>query len=251
MKKNYYGQASLFEIEKEDCHKKTASFQVREQPWDEQPKNKIKENPSFLTSAELLSLLIGSSSKSDELSIAMDILSLYKEQGLQGLTNIEYHELASLKGMTDVKAARVIAAIELGRRIHRAESSRIEIVHGPEDAAHIAMPRFRFEKKEHFAIMMLNTKNHVIGMQTISVGGLNSTSVHPREVFQIAVKYSAATIILVHNHPSGDPTPSMEDIAITKRITKCGKIMDITVLDHIIIGNNRFASLKERGEMSD
>jgi len=99
--------------------------------------------------------------------------------------------------------------------------------------------------------MMLNTKNHVIGMQTISVGGLNSTSVHPREVFQIAVKYSAATIILVHNHPSGDPTPSMEDIAITKRIVKCGKIMDITVLDHIIIGNNKFASLKERGEMSE
>ena len=145
MKKNYYSQASLFEIEKEDCRHKAASFQVREQPWDEQPKNKIKENPAFLTSAELLSLLVGSSSKSDELSIAMEILSMYKEQGLQGLTNIEYHELASLKGMTDAKAARVIAAIELGRRIHRAGSSRIEIVHGPEDAAHIAMPRFRFE----------------------------------------------------------------------------------------------------------
>ena len=123
----------------------------------------------------------------------------------------------------------------------------MEIVHGPEDVAHYAMPRFRFEQKEHFAVMLLNTKNHILGLTDVSVGSLSASIVHPREVFQTALRYAAAAMILIHNHPSGDPSPSREDINVTQRLVKAGKIMDIPVLDHIILGDNRFVSIKEKG----
>ena len=106
------------------------------------------------------------------------------------------------------------------------------------------------EQKENFALILLNVKNHILAMPVISVGSLTASIVHPREVFKTAVQYSAAAIILVHNHPSGDPSPSREDISITERLVKCSKLMDIPVLDHIIIGDDRFVSLKERGMMS-
>ena len=109
-----------------------------------------------------------------------------------------------------------------------------------------AMPHFRYERKEHFAVLLMNTKNHIIGMPIVSTGSLSASIVHPREVFQAAIRQSAAAMILIHNHPSGDPMPSKEDIAVTERLVKAGKIMDISVLDHIIIGDNRFISLKER-----
>jgi DNA repair protein RadC len=130
------------------------------------------------------------------------------------------------------------------------EAECVEVVNGPEDVAHFAMPRFRFEQREHFAVMLLNTKNHILGLHDVSVGSLQASVVHPREVFRTAVDYAAASMILLHNHPSGDPTPSHEDIAVTARLVKAGKIMDIPVLDHVIIGRNRYVSLKDKGLMS-
>ena len=112
------------------------------------------------------------------------------------------------------------------------------------------MPRFRFEQREHFAVMLLDTKNHILGLHDVSVGSLQASVVHPREVFRTAVDYAAASMILLHNHPSGDPTPSREDIAVTARLVKAGKIMDIPVLDHVIIGRNRYVSLKDKGLLS-
>jgi DNA repair protein RadC len=109
------------------------------------------------------------------------------------------------------------------------------------------MPRYRFEQKEHFAVMLLNTKNHIIGMPEVSVGSLSASVVHPREVFRAAIDHAAAAMILLHNHPSGDPTPSREDIAVTDRLVKAGKVMDIPVLDHIVLGSERFTSFKEKG----
>ena len=109
------------------------------------------------------------------------------------------------------------------------------------------MPHFRYELREHFAVMLLDTKNHVLGMPTVSVGSLSASIVHPREVFRVAIQQAAASIILLHNHPSGDPSPSQEDIAVTEQLIKVGKIMDLPVLDHIIIGDNKFISLKEQG----
>ena len=126
----------------------------------------------------------------------------------------------------------------------------MEAIHGPEDAARVAMPHLRYERKEHFAVLLLNTKNHVLGLRDVSVGSLSASIVHPREVFQMAIRYAAAAMILVHNHPSGDPSPSREDLAVTNRLVKAGRIMDIPVLDHIILGNDRFLSLKEKGMLS-
>ena len=121
------------------------------------------------------------------------------------------------------------------------------IVTCPEDAADYAMPRFRFEQREHFAVILMNVKNHILSMPVVSVGSLTASVVHPREVFKLAIQQTAASMILVHNHPSGDPNPSREDINITNRLVQVGKLMDIPVLDHIILGDNKYISLKEKG----
>lgn len=119
-----------------------------------------------------------------------------------------------------------------------------------EDAYEYAKNKLQYEQKEHFCVILLNTKNHIIGFREVSVGSLSASVVHPREVMLEAVKAHAASIILVHNHPSGDPTPSREDVNITDQLCKAGKVIDIPVLDHIIIGHNRFISLKEKGMVS-
>jgi DNA repair protein RadC len=179
--------------------------------------------------------------------VAEEVLAHYKERGLSGMVHMAPAELAGISGVGQAKAATILASVELGRRLSQAAAARIEIVHGPEDAAHYAMPRFRFEQREHFAVLLLNTKNHILGMPEISVGSLSASIVHPREVFREAINYAAASMILLHNHPSGDPSPSREDIAVTNRLVKAGKIMDIEVLDHIILGDHRFLSSEGEG----
>ena len=156
---------------------------------------------------------------------------------------------AKIQGIGKRKELAVFAVKELARRLMRRESRSIEVIHGPEDAAHFAMPYFRQEQKEHFAILMLNTKNHILGLQDISIGSLTASVVHPREVFETAIRHHSAAIILLHNHPSGDPTPSNEDISVTRRLVKAGEIMDVRVLDHIILGDGQFVSMKEKDLM--
>ena len=224
---------------------------VKDLPFEEQPKNKLAMyGASSLSNAELLSLLISQGSKQEsELRLAEKVLAKCKDLGLSGMVHMSVKELASIPGMTKAKSSRILAAVELSRRLAMDEATKVDVIHGPEDAAHYAMPRFRFEQKEHFAVMLLNTKNHVLGLTDVSVGSLTASIVHPREVFQAALRYAAASMILLHNHPSGDPSPSQEDINVTQRLVKAGKIMDVPVLDHIILGHNRFVSLKEKGEM--
>ncbi len=154
---------------------------------------------------------------------------------------------AKIQGIGKRKELAVFAVKELARRLMRRESRSIEVIHGPEDAAHFAMPYFRQEQKEHFAILMLNTKNHILGLQDVSIGSLTASIVHPREVFETAILHHSAAIILLHNHPSGDPTPSKEDICVTQRIEKASNVMDIPVLDHIILGGGRYVSMKKDG----
>ena len=187
----------------------------------------------------------------DEMSDAELIAKILgvAESGLEYGNILNFmHAPTAIKGIGQKKKAKLFAIRELARRMMTV-SPKIDVVHGPEDVAHFAMPRYRFEDKEHFAIVVLNTKNHIIAMPDISIGSLTASVVHPREVFREALKYPAASIILLHNHPSGDPSPSREDIAVTQRLAKAGKILDIPVLDHVIIGDNRFVSLKEMGKM--
>lgn len=223
---------------------------VRELPESEQPKNKLlQQGAKALSNIELLALLIGQGTKEEsELSLAEKLLCKYRDFGISGLTNLSAQEIKKVPGLSAAKAARIMAAVELGQRISM-ETSKVDVIHGPEDVAHFAIPRFRFEQKEHFAVLLLNTKNHILAMPEISIGSLTASVVHPREVFKEAVRYSAASMILIHNHPSGDPTPSNEDLMVTSRLLKCGEMMDIPVLDHVVVAGNRYYSLKQQGKL--
>ena len=150
-----------------------------------------------------------------------------------------------IDGIGKRKELAVFAVREISKRYLKQQPSP-DIIHGPEDAADFARQQLATEEKEHFCVMLLNTKNHVIGWHVISIGSLTASVVHPREVFAPAIVHHAASIILVHNHPSGDPSPSREDIAVTRRLVKAGKLMDISVIDHIITGGNSFVSMKEK-----
>ena len=222
---------------------------VRELPVDERPRERLLAlGPGFLSNAELLAIVLRNGSKErSALQLAQDILSLYKDDGVSALGRMTAGELMCLQGIGSAKAAEVMAAVELGKRLNAHISRQRAMVTCPEDAADYAMPRFRYEDREHFAVILLNVKNHILSMPVISVGSLTASVVHPREVFKAAIQQAAASIILVHNHPSGDPTRSKEDIEVTARMVQVGRVMDIPVLDHIILGNDNYISLKEKG----
>ena len=228
------------------------AIMVRDLPLDERPREKLMATgAACLSNVELLAILLRTGTRENSvIRVAEQVLARYRDVGITAMMSMSVAELSSVQGVGAVKAATILAAVELGRRLSQKAAEKVEVVHGPEDAAHYAMPRFRFEQKEHFAVMLLNTKNHILGLTDVSVGSLSASIVHPREVFQAALRYAAAAMILVHNHPSGDPSPSREDIHVTQRLVKAGKVMDIPVLDHIILGDNRFVSLKEKGLLS-
>lgn len=222
---------------------------VKDLPVDERPRERLLSlGPNFLSTAELLAILIrnGFHDRS-AMQLAQELLSYQRENGLAGLASITPQELTSIKGIGLAKAAEISAALELGKRLGEHVARQKSIVTCPEDAADYAMPRFRFEQREHFAVILMNVKNHILSMPVVSVGSLTASVVHPREVFKLAIQQTAASMILVHNHPSGDPNPSREDINITNRLVQVGKLMDIPVLDHIILGDNKYISLKEKG----
>ena len=157
--------------------------------------------------------------------------------GLSGLSRLTAAQLASVKGIGPAKAVTVLAALELGKRCAMQKTQVRLTVRSAADAAAAVMPRLRYETQEHFIVLLLDTKHHVIDMPVISIGTLDMSVVHPREVFFPAGVQHAAAIILMHNHPSGEPSPSREDRAVTDKLVQAGRIFDIPVLDHIIIGD--------------
>ncbi|RUS49211.1 DNA repair protein RadC [Cohnella sp. AR92] len=157
-------------------------------------------------------------------------------------------ELIAIKGVGKVKARQIISALKLARLL-AAPTETPNKLSCPQDVWRYVSPELCYLHKEHFVCLFLNTKNHVITKETISIGSLSAAIVHPREVFRSAIKRAAASIICVHNHPSGDPTPSQEDIQLTKRLVEAGNIVGIEVLDHMIVGHEKFYSLKEHGNM--
>ncbi|WP_037352660.1 DNA repair protein RadC [Selenomonas sp. FC4001] len=152
----------------------------------------------------------------------------------------------TIKGVGVKKADKLYVIKEVIRRIMEETPNDNPVIHGPEDVSKFFMPKLLHETKEHFMIAVLNTKNRIIAAPTISIGSLSASVVHPREIFKEAIKYPCAGIILVHNHPSGDPNPSKEDIAVTERLVKAGKIMDIPIIDHVIIAQQKYLSMKEK-----
>lgn len=215
-------------------------------PENERPREKLLNyGVKALSNAELLAILLRTGIKNESaLSLSYKILS--KEEGIRFLANAGVEDLSEINGIGLAKASQLIAAVELGKRIAQYTYDEDVFIRKPQDAANILMEEMRYLKKEHMKVIMLNTKCKVIGVEEISVGSLNSSLAHPREVFIPAIKKSSANIILAHNHPSGDPNPSRDDIDITKRIYEAGRILGIELYDHIIIGDGVFVSLKEK-----
>ncbi|MFC4767903.1 RadC family protein [Effusibacillus consociatus] len=220
---------------------------VRDVPAEERPRERmIRDGASSLSNVELLAILLRTGSNGQSvLGLAEQLLSRFG--GLRSLMEADFHEIIDIPGMGPAKALQIQAAIEIGKRIARLSREPLTVIRSPQDVADLFMDRLRFEKKEHFVVIHLDTKNQIIAEEVASIGSLDSSIVHPREIFKTALKKSSASIICVHNHPSGDPTPSREDILVTKRLAEVGQIMGIEMLDHIVIGEQRFVSLKEQG----
>jgi len=198
-----------------------------------------------LNEAELLAIILGKGTR--ELSaLELANVMMVKYRSLRKIKEASLEELIEEKGIGPAKAVSIKAAIEIGRRMSQ-DILQKDTIKSPDDVKNIVMEEMRYFDREHFRVIYLDRKGGMMEMQDISIGGLHSSIVHPREVFKVAVKKSAASIILVHNHPSGDPTPSTEDIEVTRRLIEAGNIMGITVLDHIIIGDNTYCSLKTKG----
>ncbi|MDD3641977.1 MAG: DNA repair protein RadC [Candidatus Krumholzibacteria bacterium] len=199
-----------------------------------------------LSDAELLALVIGQSAVRPGLAIAGELLESCG--GLEGIAAAGVEELVRRPGIGRAGALRLQASFELGRRRIVAERERmIRKVRCPEDVAGLMIPDMMGLDREHFKAILLNTKNGILKIVTVAVGSLNAALVHPREIFKAAVAASAAGIIVVHNHPTGNPEPSREDTDLTLRFARCGELMGIDLVDHIIIGGEEFVSMRERG----
>jgi DNA repair protein RadC len=220
---------------------------IRELPLPERPREKmISCGVRSLSNTELLAILLGTGSKDKSaLHLAEEILSI-KSDGILFLSDCSPEELSKLNGVGKAKACRILAGIELGRRIATEPREKRLKIGDPESIAALFMEEMRYYKKEVFNILLLSSKGEIIGSDKISVGDLSSTVIHPREVFLPAVKRSAAAVAFVHNHPSGDPTPSGDDIKTTAKLVDAGKIIGIAVWDHIIIGDGRYMSFREK-----
>ncbi|MFJ7991111.1 DNA repair protein RadC [Peribacillus frigoritolerans] len=220
---------------------------IRDYPKEERPRERfLQDGPQSLSNQELLALLLRTGSREESvLQLSGRLINSLK--GLRLLKEASVEELTVIKGIGEAKAIQILASVELGRRINNLNDQDRYVIRSPEDGANYCMEEMRFLSQEHFVCLYLNTKNQVLQKTTVFIGSLNASIVHPREVFKEAFKRSAASIICLHNHPSGDPSPSREDIEVTKRLVECGKIIGIEVLDHIIIGEHKYVSLKEKG----
>ncbi len=222
-------------------------FTIKELPEEERPREKLlKYGEKSLSNAELLALIISTGNRRrTAVELSQDILNYFG--GLKSLNNLSIEEITQINGIGLAKASQLKAIVELGKRLTRLGNEDKKVVKSPQDVASLLMPELRFLTQEVFKLVLLDVKNQVIAVPQISKGGLSSSIVHPREVFKEAIRRSSAAIVLVHNHPSGIPAPSQDDIKITGRLIETGEIVGIDVLDHIIIGDGIYKSMKEEG----
>ncbi|WAH38964.1 RadC family protein [Alicyclobacillus dauci] len=210
----------------------------------------LRLGPAALRADELLACVMQSGSgKNTVHDIAQAVL--HEVGGIYALADMEVAELLNVPGIGRAKALQIAAAIELGRRIAQKPTDTRLQIRTADDAARYVMDRMRYLKKEHFVTLLLDTKHRLLGEETSSIGSLDASIVHPREIFRIAVRRSVSAILCVHNHPSGDPTPSGEDVSVTKRLSQAGRVLGIEVLDHIVIGDGRYISLRAAGYMEN
>lgn len=225
-------------------------MQIKGLPTEERPREKLLyQGKESLSNGELLAILLRSGTREKSaLELASEIISM-TEDGILYLEGCSPEELAGVKGIGTAKACQILAAIELGKRVATYPRRQKDVIGSPGDIVRLFMEKMRYYKKEHFCVLLLDTKGKLIEETEVSVGDLNSAMVHPREVFFQAIRRSAAAVVLIHNHPSGDPSPSREDIETTSRLMESAMILGINIVDHIIIGDGVYTSLKSEGLM--
>jgi DNA repair protein RadC len=242
----------------------TVQAKESEPPYRHRPLVRMKDLPAAgrprermldrgaacLTEADLVAVLLGTGdAKRSAVGLAQELLARFAESddptGLRGLLHAGPDALMEVPGMGEAKSARVIAALELGRRLAMAGPAERPTINGPDDAWRLLAPTLATLDREHFVALLVNSKHQVIGQVVVAIGTLNATLVHPRELFKEAIRKSAMGVLLAHNHPSGDPTPSPEDRALTHQLMAAGEILGMKVLDHLIIGDGRYVSLRQ------
>jgi len=224
------------------------SFTIHDLPISERPRERLQKlGVDALSAQEILALILGRGIAGESVMVtAQRLLSQFGN--LKGIANASVEELSQVKGIGLAKASQIKAAFELANRLEGySEAGDKPLVKTPEEVVNLVRSRLKGKKKEYFLALLLDTRNQLIKVAEISVGSLDSSIVHPREVFKEAISASAASVIFVHNHPSGDPTASEDDIKLTKRLAEAGEIVGIDVLDHIIIGDKTYLSLKREG----
>lgn len=218
------------------------SYKMKDIPLEERPREKFKTNGfEKLGDIDLLAILLRTGTK--ELSVR-DLATkiLIELEGLENLANTSLERLSKIKGIGEVKAITLLTALELGKRIGKGKHSAKRRIKHAIDLYEEYYRELEEKTQENFIAVFLNSKNEIIHSKTIFIGSANKSIVHPRDIFKEAIKYSAVKLMVLHNHPSGDPTPSEEDITFTSRLIECGKLLQIPLLDHVIIGQNTYYS---------
>lgn len=226
---------------------------MREMPVSEQPYEKCeKYGTEHLSDGELLAVIIRTGSQGERsIDLSRRILEKLPGKSISGLYQVSFEELCDIKGIGRVKAIQLMCLTEIAKRLLRSQASVKELLcHEPKKVAAYFMPSMRFLETEQVRLLVLNGRNALTKEFVLSNGSFNSAMASPREIFYYALKHKAVSSILLHNHPSGEPSPSKEDLVLTRRIAETGKMIGIPLLDHIIIGNNRYVSLKESGYFS-
>lgn len=223
-------------------------MRVNQMPAGEKPREKLlRDGPEGLSTVEVLAVILGTGTRSKSvMDLAGDVLAM-DARGLRYLAECSPEELKKISGMGDAKVCVLMAALELGKRLSCLPAEERVRIKCSADIANLFMERLRYEKKEHFKCLLINSRGEILEENEVSVGDLNSSASHPREVFSPAVRRSAGSVAFVHNHPSGDPEPSAADINSTRRLVEVGELLGIPVIDHIIIGDGSYVSMKGLG----
>jgi len=219
---------------------------IRDLPSEERPRERLRDyGPKHLNNSELLAILLRTGNPNESaVNLATRLISHFG--GLDGLALASMTELSALKGMGLAKAAQVQAALELGKRLLAAHPDERYTVRAPGDVFNLLRAEMALLEQERLRVLLLNTKNQVMGIPEVYRGSVNTSLIRVAEVFREAIRENCPSIIVVHNHPSGDPTPSPEDVRVTQQLFEAGKLLDIELLDHIVIGRNAFVSMKEK-----
>ncbi len=219
---------------------------VKEMPEKERPRERMaRVGPQSLSTSELLAIILRTGVGGENvLTMASRVLGTFG--GLVGLARASFAQLTEVRGLGPAKTSQLMAAFELGRRLMAEAPEERYQIRSPSDASHILLPLIGHKEQEHFVVLYLDTRNRVSDQEILYKGSLNTSLVRTAEVFRGAVRRNSAAVIVAHNHPSGDPHPSPEDIALTRRLVKAGKLLEVDVLDHLVIGQNRYVSLRER-----